>query len=148
MAAQFTNLFELPECEIGDSKHILFDSEHFHTWVHGDYPGTKGPMHKHTADQQFYCVKGVCTFHFPDGTSRDLTPGMLVTIPKGQLYQLDNTGNEYMILLGARAEPAANPRFAGNDKEVTISDFALRDIDQIKAPEEKKAKAKASSDAK
>ncbi len=144
MPAKFTDLLALPECDIGDSKLILFTSEHFHTWVHGDYTGTKGPMHKHTADQQFYCIKGVCTFHFPDGTSRELTPGMLVTIPQGQLYQLDNTGDEYMILLGARAEPAENPRFAGNDTVVTVSDFALRDIDRIKAPEEKKVRAKTS----
>jgi quercetin dioxygenase-like cupin family protein len=51
-------------------------------------------MHKHTADQQFYCVKGECTFHFPDGSARKLTPGMLVTNPARQLYQLDNTGDE------------------------------------------------------
>jgi hypothetical protein len=45
-------------------------------------------------------------FHFPDGPSRRLTPGMLVTIPAGQLYQLDNTATniEYMVLLGAPAE--------------------------------------------
>jgi hypothetical protein len=68
---------------------------------------------------------------------------MLVTIPAGQLYQLDNTGAEYMILLGARAEPAGNPRFTGKDQVVTDHDFAKRDLDKIKAPEAKKAKARA-----
>ena len=66
---------------------------------------------------------------------------MLATIPAGQLYQLDNTGDEYMILLGARAEPAGNPRFTGNDQVVTVSDYALRNLDKIKAPKEKKAMA-------
>jgi len=94
MAAEFIDLLDLPELEIGHSKKVLFTSDHFHTWVHGDYPGTKGPMHKHTADQQFYCVRGEWTFHFPDAPSRKLTPGVLVTIPAGQLYQLDNTGDE------------------------------------------------------
>jgi len=98
MAAEFIDILNLPELDIGHSKKVLFTSDQFHTWVHGDYPGTKGPMHKHTADQQFYCVKGECTFHFPDAASRKLAPGMLVTIPAGQLYQLDNTGDEYMIL--------------------------------------------------
>ena len=65
MSAEFIDLLALPELEIGHAKKVLFTSDHFHTWVHGDYPGTKGPMHKHTADQQFYCVKGECTFHFP-----------------------------------------------------------------------------------
>jgi len=102
MPAEFIDILKMEELDIGHSKKVLFSSDHFHTWVHGDYPGTKGPMHKHTADQQFYCVQGQCTFHFPDAPSRALNPGMLVTIPAGQLYQLDNTGNEYMILLGAR----------------------------------------------
>jgi uncharacterized cupin superfamily protein len=102
-------------------------------------------MHKHTADQQFYCVQGQCTFHFPDAPSRALNPGMLVTIPAGQLYQLDNTGDEYMILLGARAEPAGNPRFSAKDQEVGHGDFAKKNLDKIKAPEEKKARARAES---
>lgn len=143
MAAEFIDLLKLEELDIGHSKKVLFTSNQFHTWIHGDYPGTKGPMHKHTADQQFYCIKGQCTFHFPDGSSRALDPGMLVTIPAGQLYQLDNTGDEYMLLLGARAEPAANPRFSPGDQEVGHGDFAKRNLDQIKAPEAKKAKAKA-----
>jgi mannose-6-phosphate isomerase-like protein (cupin superfamily) len=145
MPAEFIDLLNLPELEIGHSKKVLFSSDHFHTWIHGDYPGTQGPMHKHTADQQFYCIKGECTFHFPDGSSRKLTPGMLVTIPAGQLYQLDNTGAEYMILLGARAEPAGQPRYGKDDRRVSESDYALDNLDRIKAPEEKKARAKSKS---
>jgi mannose-6-phosphate isomerase-like protein (cupin superfamily) len=145
MPAEFIDLLNLPELEIGHSKKVLFTSDHFHTWIHGDYPGTKGPMHKHTADQQFYCVKGECTFHFPDGSSRKLTPGMLVTIPAGQLYQLDNTGAEYMILLGARAEPAGKPRYGKDDRRVSGNDYAFENLDRIKAPEEKKASAKSTS---
>jgi len=145
MAAEFIDILKMQELEIGHSKKVLFTSDHFHTWVHGDYPGTKGPLHKHTADQQFYCVQGECTFHFPDAVSRKLTPGMLVTIPAGQLYQLDNTGDEYMILLGARAEPAANPRFSAKDEEVGHGDFAKRNLDKITAPDEKKARARAES---
>jgi mannose-6-phosphate isomerase-like protein (cupin superfamily) len=145
MAAEFIDLLNLPELDIGYSKKVFFSSDHFHTWMHGDYPGTKGPMHKHTADQQFYCVKGECTFNFPDAPSRKLTPGMLVTIPAGQLYQLDNTGEEYMILLGARAEAAENPRFSEADQVVTVLDDALENLDKIKAPEEMKAKARNSA---
>jgi len=50
-----------------------------------------------------------------------------------------------MILLGARAEPAGNPRFSAKDTEVGHGDFAKRNLDKIKAPEEKKAKARAES---
>ena len=145
MPAEFIDLLSQPELDIGHSKKVLFSSDHFHTWVHGDYPGTKGPMHKHTADQQFFCVQGECTFHFPDGSARKLTPGMLVIIPAGQLYQLDNSGDEYMILLGARAEAAGKPRFAGNDHVVTGNEHPLTNLDKIKAPEEKKAGVRAHS---
>lgn len=89
--------------------------------------------------------KAKCTFHFADGSSRKLTPGLLVTIPAGHLYQLNNTGDEYMILLGARAEPAGNPRFSAAGKEVGHGDFAKRKLDKIKAPEEKKQKARLES---
>ena len=143
MPVEFIDLLGLAELEIGHSKKVLFSSDHFHTWIHGDYPGTKGPMHKHTADQQFYCVKGECTFHFPDGSSRKLTPGMLVTIPAGQLYQLDNTGEEYMILLGARAESAGKPRYSHADKQVGDNDYVLKNLDKIQAPEEKKKSVRA-----
>jgi mannose-6-phosphate isomerase-like protein (cupin superfamily) len=144
MAAEFIDVLEMEELDIGHSKKVLFTSDHFHTWVHGDYPGTKGPMHKHSADQQFYCVKGQCTFHFPDAPSRALNAGMLVTIPAGQLYQLDNTGNEYMILLGARAEPPAI-RGSAPDKEVGHGDFAKKNLDKITAPAENKTRARAES---
>jgi mannose-6-phosphate isomerase-like protein (cupin superfamily) len=67
----------------------------------------------------------------PDGPSRRLTPGMLVTIPAGQLYQLDNTGDEYMVLLGAPAESAENPRFAADYQVVTVDDYAIENLDKI-----------------
>ena len=43
MPAEFIDLLNLPELDIGHSKKVLFTSDHFHTWVHGDYPGTKRP---------------------------------------------------------------------------------------------------------
>lgn len=138
MAVQFLDLIGEPELDVGHSKKVLFSSDHFHTWVHGDYPGTKGPMHKHTADQFFYCVQGQCTFHFPDGTEKAINPGQLMVIPKEHLYQLDNTGDEYMILLGARAEPAGKPRHDSKDKVVEGNGYAVGHRDKIKAPADKR----------
>ncbi len=63
---------------------------------------------------------------------------MLVTIPAGQLYQLDNTGDEYMILLGARAEPAGNPRFSMTDREVGHGDFAQDNLTRSKRRKRRK----------
>lgn len=134
MAVQFIDLVKEEELDLGHSKKVLFGTEHFHTWIHGDWPGTKGPMHKHTADQFFYCVQGECTFHFPDGSKQAVGPGKMMIIPKEHLYQLDNTGNEYMILLGARAEAAAKPRFSPKDEVVGDNNFVFEHPDKVKVP--------------
>lgn len=138
MAVEFIDVLEEPELKLGHSKKVLFGSDHFHTWIHGDWPGTKGPMHKHTADQFFYCAQGECTFHFPDGSSRAIGPGQMAVIPKEHYYQLDNTGDVYMILLGARAEAANKPRFSEKDEVVGDNDYVFRHPDKIKIPADKR----------
>ena len=134
MAVQKIDVIHEPELELGHSKQVLFDTPNFHTWIHGDYPGTKGPMHKHTADEFFYCAQGECTFHFPDGSKDTIRPGQMMIIPAEHFYMLDNTGDEYLILLGARAETGTKPRFGTKDEEVGENDFAFRHRDQIKIP--------------
>jgi len=59
-------------------------------------------MHCHNADQTFYCVEGECTVHFPDGGSVVMTPGSLALMPGGHFYQLESSGVEQMVMLGAR----------------------------------------------
>ena len=115
MQAEFVDIRSCARLTREKTKQVLYSSDDFHVWVHNDEPGKKGPMHKHTADQIFYCLRGQCTFHFPNGESEILKPGMVVTIPKGQLYQLHNTGFEDMLLLGSRAEAAGKARRAKDD---------------------------------
>ena len=101
------------------TKGTLFSSGHYHVWVHIDSePGKKGPMHKHSADEIFYCVQGECTIHFPNGDSEKLKPGMLVVIPKDQFYQLHNTGSENMVLLGSRGEGQGKARHDESGKVI------------------------------
>lgn len=97
--------------EEGHIKKVLYQSDSYHVWIHADEPGTKGPMHKHTADQTFFCLKGECTFRFPDGSTTLLTPGQMIVIRKGELYQLHNTGDIALVMLGNRGERYENPRF-------------------------------------
>lgn len=139
MAVEFIDVGNEPQLEKGHGKKILTNSRSFHTWIHGDYAGDKGTMHKHTADQTFYCIEGECTFHFPDGSSRKLKPGMLVHIGAGELYQLENTGGGYMKLLGTRAEDGKNPRYLDTGDKVAIN----RSAEQVAEIEKAKAKAKA-----
>jgi quercetin dioxygenase-like cupin family protein len=122
MGAQFVDCANYPKLEGPSTKEVLFSGTGYHVWLHVDEPGKKGPMHKHTADQLFYCVQGECTYHFPNGETQKLGPGMLVTIPAGQLYQLDNTGTETMILLGSRAEDAGNARHTRDDDVIKTID--------------------------
>jgi mannose-6-phosphate isomerase-like protein (cupin superfamily) len=110
MNATFFDLTNFPPLTGHSTKKVLSNSEGFHVWVHIDEPGKTGPMHKHTADQLFYCVQGECTFRFPNNEAVALRPGMLVTIPAGQFYQLHNSGSEKLILLGSRGESAGKER--------------------------------------
>jgi mannose-6-phosphate isomerase-like protein (cupin superfamily) len=64
-------------------------------------------------------VRGECTIHFPNGESEKLRTGMVVTIPKEQLYQLHNTGSEDMILLGTRAEAAGKARHTKDNATIS-----------------------------
>jgi mannose-6-phosphate isomerase-like protein (cupin superfamily) len=118
MAVTFHDLTRLKKLPIGHSKKVLADTGDSHVWIHGDLPGTQGPMHRHTADEIFYCVQGECTFTLEEGRREKLKPGMVVFIPKGDYYKLENTGAEYLILLGMRSEPSKLARF-GTKGEVT-----------------------------
>jgi quercetin dioxygenase-like cupin family protein len=119
MEALFVDIKDQPQLTGHSTKGTLFSSDHYHVWVHIDHePGKQGPMHKHSADEIFYCVQGECTIHFPNGDSEKLTPGRLVVIPKDQLYQLHNTGKDMMILLGSRGEPQGKLRHSEKDQAI------------------------------
>lgn len=82
---------------------VLMNGKDFHTWINVYLPGDMDELHCHNADQTFYCVEGECTLHFPDGSTTVMTPGCIALMPGGQFYQLHNTGDDVMILLGSRA---------------------------------------------
>ncbi len=115
MEALFADIKNQPPLTGHSTKDTLFTSDDYHVWVHVDEPGKQGPMHKHSADELFYCVQGECTIRFPNGESEKLKTGMVVTIPKNQLYQLHNTGTETMILLGSRGEGQGKARHSERD---------------------------------
>ena len=111
MVASVIDLVDYPPLPPSHGKKVFHDAPGFHVWIHADRPGEKGPMHTQTADEIFYCVQGTCTFHFREQPSQRMRPGMLIIIPKGHFYQLENNGAGYLILLGARSEAAELPRF-------------------------------------
>jgi len=133
MAVTFHNLTRLKKLPLGHSKKVLADTADSHVWIHGDEPGTQGPMHRHTADEIFYCVQGECTFTLADGRREKLKPGMVVFIPKNDYYKLENTGSEYMILLGMRSEPSKLARFGSKGETVGANTWALENRSVIAA---------------
>ena len=88
-------------------------------WLHTDPPGVvRGrvengvqELHRHYADEMFFCLQGELTIRFADPEGVEVVPaGAFVVVPAGQLYSLENTSSETMILLGSRAEAHDIPR--------------------------------------
>ncbi len=91
----------------GKKRKVFFDTPKFHAWVHVyPNPGDKDDMHCHNADQTFYMIEGECTMHFPDGGKSVIKPGMVALISGGSFYQLENTGDGPMVLMGNRSGPS------------------------------------------
>jgi mannose-6-phosphate isomerase-like protein (cupin superfamily) len=137
MTVQFADVVGQKKLKLGHSKRVLIRTPDFHVWVHADEPGTKGPMHTHTADETFYCLQGECTFTLKEASGkrykRKLTPGMIVMIPKGDFYQLHNTGDDYLVLLGTRGETDKLPRFGKAGETVGHNLWALENKHVIEA---------------
>ena len=55
----------------------------------------------------------------------------MILIPKGNLYQLDNTGNEYLVLLGSRGEPSGKARFGAKGEKIGKNDYAMKNPKKI-----------------
>jgi len=84
----------------------VFNSRKAHAWVHYyARPGDHDELHCHNADQVFMCIDGQCTMNFPDGGKAVLNPGMAALINGGSFYQLENTGDGPMIMMGYRTGP-------------------------------------------
>ena len=86
------------------ARKVVMNTRKMHAWVHYyPNPGDHDDMHCHNEDQTFYCIEGQCTMHFPDGGSAVLGPGMAALITGGSFYQLENSGDGPMILMGNRS---------------------------------------------
>ena len=103
---------------------VVMNTRKLHAWVHYySNPGDHDDMHCHNEDQVFTCFDGECTLHFPDGGSSVLKPGMAALITGGSFYQLENTGDGPMILMGHRS---------GSQDTVKIIDYETREDIRLK----------------
>jgi uncharacterized cupin superfamily protein len=97
---------------------VVMNTRKLHAWVHYyPNPGDHDELHCHNEDQVFMCIDGECTMRFPDGNASVLKPGMAALITGGSFYQLVNSGDKPMILMGQRS---------GNQDNVKIIDYVTR----------------------
>jgi mannose-6-phosphate isomerase-like protein (cupin superfamily) len=142
MAWKVIDLPNLPSLEHEGGKRILYSSDSFHMWLHTDDPGTiRGEIlndgtqeyHRHYADEMFYCLQGELTIRFSEPEGVEVVPsGSFVVVPAGQLYSLENTSSETMILLGSRAEAHDIPRAGDNGEPIETAAHEWA-IDQTEA---------------
>ena len=116
MAIEIINVGEVAHAEKKRTK--VFTTRKMHSWVHYyPNPGDHDEMHCHNQDQTFICFEGECTMHFPDGGKAVLQPGMAALIQGGSFYQLENTGDGPMVMMGNRS---------GHQDDVRIIDHVTR----------------------
>ncbi len=83
---------------------VVMNTRKLHAWVHYyANPGDHDNLHCHNEDQTFFCIEGQCTMRFPDGGEAVLKPGMAALITGGSFYQLENTGDGPMVMMGNRS---------------------------------------------
>jgi len=102
MAIEIINVGEVAHKE--KKRTVVMNTRKLHAWVHYyPNPGDHDDMHCHNEDQTFICFEGQCTMSFPDGGRAVLDPGMAALIRGGSFYQLENTGDGPMVLMGNRS---------------------------------------------
>jgi uncharacterized cupin superfamily protein len=103
MPIKVIDLKEMARAET-PKRQVLINGPRLHAWFHPYLePGQKDEMHCHNQDQTFYCIEGECTMWFLDGSKQVLKPGMAALITGGSFYQLENSGDSPMILMGNRS---------------------------------------------
>jgi len=84
----------------------IMETRKMHAWMHYyPNPGDHDDLHCHPGDQTFTVLEGECTMSFEDGGSAVMKPGTTALIEGGSFYQLRNSGDGPMVLMGTRTGP-------------------------------------------
>ncbi len=115
-------------------REVIHNTARFHTWLHCyPDPGDKDDMHCHNGDQTFFCLEGECTMHFPDGGKSVLKPGMIALIHGGDFYQLENTGDGPMYLIGHRSGKSEDVKHINYELRKDIKELSPEERDRIRS---------------
>ncbi|HWO43661.1 MAG TPA: cupin domain-containing protein [Candidatus Eisenbacteria bacterium] len=133
MGVEIIDLIQLAHQE--KRRKVIFNTPRYHAWVHYyPNPGDKDDMHCHNADQTFYVIEGQCTMHFPDGGQAVMKPGMVATITGGSFYQLENSGDGPMILMGNRSGPSEAIQHINYELRKDIKKLSKEELEKANIP--------------
>jgi mannose-6-phosphate isomerase-like protein (cupin superfamily) len=133
MGVEIIDLVELARQE--KRRKVVFDTPRCHAWVHYyPSPGERDDMHCHNADQTFYVIDGECTMHFPDGGKAVMKPGMVATITGGSFYQLENSGDGPMIMMGNRSGPSEAIQHINYELREDIKKLSKEELERANIP--------------
>jgi hypothetical protein len=79
--------------------------------------------------------------HFPDGGKAVMTPGMVATITGGSFYQLENTGNGPMVLMGNRSGPSEAIQHINYELRKDLKTLSAEEQERIRHPTGARASA-------
>jgi mannose-6-phosphate isomerase-like protein (cupin superfamily) len=88
----------------------LMGTANFRCWLNVYMPGegTNG-LHYHNTDETFTVIEGNGEIVHRDGSKTQVGKGSVVLIPAKYYYDIKNTGDTVMALLGNRAEGFGGP---------------------------------------
>jgi mannose-6-phosphate isomerase-like protein (cupin superfamily) len=88
----------------------LMGTENFRVWLNVYMPGegTNG-LHYHNTDETFTVIEGSGHIVHRDGSRTKVEKGSVVLLPAKYYYDIKNTGDSVMALLGNRAEGFGGP---------------------------------------
>ena len=88
----------------------LMGTENFRVWLNVYMPGagTNG-LHYHNTDETFTVIEGSGAIVHRDGSRTKVEKGSVVLLPAKYYYDIKNTGDGVMALLGNRAEGFGGP---------------------------------------
>jgi quercetin dioxygenase-like cupin family protein len=88
----------------------LLGTENFRCWLNVYMPGsgTNG-LHYHNTDETFTVIEGSGEITHRDGSRTKLEKGSVVLLPAKYYYDIKNTGDSVLALLGNRAEGFGGP---------------------------------------
>jgi mannose-6-phosphate isomerase-like protein (cupin superfamily) len=87
----------------------LFGTDNFRSWMLYFVPGDGTDMHYHVSPETFLVLQGDGIVKGLGGDERPIRKNEILFLAAKDYYQITNTGNEPLVLLGNRSEAFGGP---------------------------------------